>query len=89
MVLFTEIRAIVLQSVQMYKKILSFHPAFYVFICFHCEECAENAPMPSRERWTLHIIERQRFRVVERSVQYFPAYVCPVSVPSRPPSLTG
>ena len=33
---------------------------FTFFICFHCEECAENAPMPSRERWTLHIIERPK-----------------------------
>ena len=51
--------------------------------------CAENAPMPSRARWTFLIIERQRFWDCWRSVQYFPAYIFPVSVPPRPPSLTG
>ena len=62
---------------------------FTFFICFHCEECAENAPMPSRARWTFLIIVRQRFWDCWRSVQYFPAYVCPVSAPPRTPSLTG
>ena len=76
MVLFTEIRANVLQSVQMYKKILSFHPAFYVFYLFPLWRMCRKRPnaqqrtVDSPYHWTPKIPGRRKECAIFSGVRF-------------------